>query len=368
MAMREKNSLGKCQTQLKVTKCVISKMTGTLPALFGANTPIGTIKVMYQTISTMVIPPNQRLDFWQDISSQLFAPLDCRVSSSNASTAFEATIRHIALGDLSLMSMKATAHCVIRSGAHLAQNSEPSFLISLQNEGVGYLIQDNRESAMHSGDLVLYDTTRPYEMGFRNNFCKYVLKIPRSLLCSYVTRPERLCSLSIHSSSGIRLIFNNLLDALVGNSHAELSIAERDSTARAVLELIAGSLNQFSDSLPGDPDKLKAFHLSRIKNFVKENLRDSALSSESIARALNMSVSSLYRVFEGEATSLAQWIWHLRLESCAKDLRNPALRNRSISEIAYSWGFSNCTHFSRTFKKAMSVTPTEYRQSHIDMD
>ena len=320
---------------------------------------------MYQTISTMEIPAHQRLDFWRDVSSQIFVPLDCHEASSCGSTSFQAEVRHTSLGEMDLMCLTASAHAVARTGSHLACDSESCFLVSVLNRGTGYLIQDDRKSEQSCGDIVLYDTTRPYEMGFHDEFSKYVLKIPRHLLSGYVPRPERLCSQSIGSGSGVRVILKGLLDTLSQDTYSELTQIERDATARAVIELISGSLNQLSDSLPSDPGKLKAYHLARIKSYVKENISDPELSCELIARALRMSVSSLYRAYEGEAVPLAQWIWRTRLESCANDLRNPALKNVSASEIAYSRGYSNFSHFSRTFKKSMNLSPSEYRKLHV---
>jgi AraC family transcriptional activator of tynA and feaB len=35
---------------------------------------------------------------------------------------------------------------------------------------------------------------------------------------------------------------------------------------------------------------------------------------------------------------------------------------RTLSEIAYAWGFSDMTHFSRRFKAAYGVLPSDYRR------
>ena len=40
----------------------------------------------------------------------------------------------------------------------------------------------------------------------------------------------------------------------------------------------------------------------------------------------------------------------------------PALHHRSVSDIAFSWGFNDAAHFSRAFKERFRVTPKEFRQ------
>ena len=38
-------------------------------------------------------------------------------------------------------------------------------------------------------------------------------------------------------------------------------------------------------------------------------------------------------------------------------------QHRTVSEIAYGWGFSAMTHFGRAFKRAYGVLPSEYRRN-----
>ena len=37
------------------------------------------------------------------------------------------------------------------------------------------------------------------------------------------------------------------------------------------------------------------------------------------------------------------------------------LQNRSITDIALSWGFSDPSHFGRRFKQAYGMSPRDYR-------
>jgi AraC-like DNA-binding protein len=51
----------------------------------------------------------------------------------------------------------------------------------------------------------------------------------------------------------------------------------------------------------------------------------------------------------------------LRLDRCHQDLLNPACARKSITEVAYSWGFNNSSHFSRCFKRAFGASPRRFR-------
>jgi AraC family transcriptional activator of tynA and feaB len=52
-----------------------------------------------------------------------------------------------------------------------------------------------------------------------------------------------------------------------------------------------------------------------------------------------------------------------RLERCRHILANPLYGQLSISSIAFSWGFTDMTHFARRFRKAFGVLPSHYRKS-----
>ena len=80
-----------------------------------------------------------------------------------------------------------------------------------------------------------------------------------------------------------------------------------------------------------------------------------------IAEALNISKSYLYLLFQGENITLNRYIWDLRLEKCRADLANPLHSHRTITEIAFAWGFNNSTHFSRLFKERYGLSARAYR-------
>lgn len=86
------------------------------------------------------------------------------------------------------------------------------------------------------------------------------------------------------------------------------------------------------------------------------------LDANNIARGVNLSPRHVYELLSDESEPLMKWVWSERLERCSRDLREPSLRSRTIGEIAYHWGFSDVSHFSRAFKQRFAVTPREWRR------
>jgi AraC-like DNA-binding protein len=66
-------------------------------------------------------------------------------------------------------------------------------------------------------------------------------------------------------------------------------------------------------------------------------------------------------LFADEDFGVANWILQKRLERCRSDIETAAFSMRSLSDIAFSWGFSDASHFSRAFRKHYGVSPKACR-------
>ena len=95
---------------------------------------------------------------------------------------------------------------------------------------------------------------------------------------------------------------------------------------------------------------------------IETRLSDPALDGEAVAAAAGVSVRYANSVLAEEGTSIARYIQKRRLERCRRALEDPQQAHRSLSEIAYGWGFSEMTHFGRSFRKAYGMLPSVYRK------
>jgi AraC-like DNA-binding protein len=91
-----------------------------------------------------------------------------------------------------------------------------------------------------------------------------------------------------------------------------------------------------------------------------------ALDSEIVAAAAGVSVRYANAVLAQEGTSIARLIQERRLARCRRAMEDPSQNHRTISEIAYGWGFSDMTHFGRRFKTAFGLSPRDYRRQSCE--
>ena len=83
-------------------------------------------------------------------------------------------------------------------------------------------------------------------------------------------------------------------------------------------------------------------------------------SSNGKGNAYDISVNHLYAVFKQTMDqSVHQFVIQQRIEKAKQLLKNS---NQSLAAIAQDTGFSNQSHFTTSFRKALGVTPSQYRQ------
>jgi AraC family transcriptional activator of tynA and feaB len=57
----------------------------------------------------------------------------------------------------------------------------------------------------------------------------------------------------------------------------------------------------------------------------------------------------------------SEYVMERRLDGAAADLRDPALAAKDIGTIAFDWGFSDSSHFTRRFKQRFGCRPRDWR-------
>lgn len=314
---------------------------------------------MATLLSTAEVAPRQRLAYWIDAVCDTYVQLDC---DAPGKATIEGEIRLDALATLALSRVTASAQRVQRTPAKIARASEDYFLVSIQTRGRGAVRQDGRTAVLGPGDFALYDSTRPYELVFEQDFQQYVLMLPGAALRSQLRGTEALTARAVSGRRGAGHLMIGMIRSLARDIGA-LEPASAVAVAQSVEHILVAGLR----SLPGvagpSASALTVLHRETIKAFVRERLRDPQLGVAQIAAHLRSSASTVHRAFAGEPCSITDWIWAQRLEQVRRDLCDPALAARSVSELAFGWGFNDAAHFSRAFRARFGCAPRELRAS-----
>lgn len=299
---------------------------------------------------------------WQDHLSSTFVELNCAdVAFHN----FFGEVRSWSRERMQFSTVRSTGQRVWRSRQNIAKSNDDDFLLSLQLYGNGHALQFNRQATQNVGDFTLYETNSPYQLVFEGEFQQLIARIPRSAFMDRIAKPELLAGRLLPSSTSAVRMASRYLTELAFHSD-DMPPPMGSMTSALAFDLIALA---FSSTIASQKlltlESSRSVLLQRILFFVRDNLSAPELSPTGIAAAHGISVRYLNKLFEDQPESLTRMIWRQRLERCANDLQNFARAALTITEIAFSWGFNDSAHFSRSFKAAFGVTPSDYRRRSL---
>lgn len=240
-----------------------------------------------------------------------------------------------------------------------SESSDARLLVSVHKEGVAVVSQGGRESRIEPGDLFVLDPARPFgiETGSISSSSIY---LPTSAVRALVPQIDQLTALPIRGGQGAGAVFRAAADELVAHA-SELDEATADRMGEALPYLLAPALAALGGRPTVLPGALRQLHKRRILQYVRDHLADPALDAHCVAAGVGLSPRHVYELFNDEAEPLMKRVWSERLDRCRRDLEDTALRRRTVGEVAYSWGFSDVSHFSRAFKLRFGVTPRDCR-------
>jgi AraC-like DNA-binding protein len=313
---------------------------------------------MSQLLTTQAVEPSRQLAYWTEMVCDTYVQLDCDAAADARTIEGEIAVDQLAT--LQLSRVTATAQHVRRTPARIAWASEDYFLVSIQSRGNGAVVQDGRGALLTPGDFALYDSTRPYELRFDGPFQQYVLKLPGPTLRTALRDTHRLTATSVSGARGAGHLMIGMIRTLTADIDT-LAPESAAAVADSVTQILIAGLSALPAARRPALSHLTALHREQIKACVRTRLREPGLSVAGIAAQLRLSPSTLHRAWLGEPCSLADWIWAQRLDAARRDLCDPTLDARSVSEIGFSWGFNDAAHFSRAFRARFGCAPSELR-------
>jgi len=318
---------------------------------------------MQMLFSTQSIHPRERFDYWHDVACATIVDHD---SWPECAQRFEARIEAGTLGDLGLVRFTNSAMTISHTARHASQVGSDDLFLCRQIGGALELEQEARDARLEAGDMTLLDPTLPYAGKFSSGSNLLVVKLPRRALAARVGRSrEMLARVMKPEAAEISLAssFLNLLPAHLGKMSQTAEKIAMDQT----LDLIALSLARMMHSCRPRVSSARSVVSSAVRAAIESRLHDPNLNAAAVAAAAGVSVRYANAVLADENSSVARLIQERRLARCRRALDDPLQTHRSVSEIAYTWGFSDMTHFGRCFRKAYGLSPREYRGKKIKL-
>jgi AraC-like DNA-binding protein len=136
-----------------------------------------------------------------------------------------------------------------------------------------------------------------------------------------------------------------------------LSAAEAGQAADILCRLVVVACVA---AIPEHHSALRAARREQIKRYVDRHLTELDLTPAKVAAALGISIRSLHLAFEPTGTSFAKHVTRRRLQECRAALERPTA-TRSVTDVAFAWGFGNLTTFYRASRREFGMAPGDLR-------
>lgn len=310
-------------------------------------------------MSTDSLPAHERQHAWTEWIWRQFGGLE---SDLYGDTGFDGQMASTRAGDVVFTKLEANRHRVIRS-PKLARASENQYLkIVAPWQGSAAVEQHGRQAWVRPGGWAIYDTTGSYEIANPERVEHLIVMVPKEQFLERGLRLEPLMARHVGGAKGISRVALEAMRSTWQELPSMGSVAARGA-GEMIVELVRLSLLELAGRAT-ETSQLEAFR-DRIRDHISQHLRDPDLTIDRMAAALNCSKRHLHNAFSEEDDTLAHYIQRRRVQACMRDLRNPELAGRTITDIAMSWGFNNSAHFSRVFRDYAGLSPRDYRQINL---
>jgi AraC family transcriptional activator of tynA and feaB len=318
-----------------------------------ANESLGAT-AMSETFSTELIPAADRIEAWEWNARRFCG--DCRFHFPSRRR-FHGSMASKNLSEVSLSVFSSSALSFQKFPAASAHSENRFCTVITQLEGARWYSQNDAVVVLKPGDSTLIDSAAPWCSDCLGDCVRLYVRVPRWLIedrlrTTLLPSARRISAATAPGGALFRLAIS-LYRETDGLSHEE---------AAAMLEAYFGVLSGClgvprTDTGAGNSDRI----LACIETFIEGHLAESTLGPVEVAAAVGISVRHAHRLFAKKACTIGDWIRQRRLERCRADLACPRLHDRTITDIAFGWGFSESAHFSRSFKQQFGICPRTFR-------
>lgn len=303
-------------------------------------------------------------DAWRRAVTETYFPLDTEYRCKGG---FSGSLENWSLGIVNVSKMQCDGVLYRRHQRHFLSEQDSSILITLPELSDVNFSQGSRSTRCSVGSFLVERGDQPYEFWHDNPNSLWVLKVSTSSIRSRIGSTDRIGSLIFDAEQGVASYFVGATKTAIAHIDV-MDETAREAAGMHILEMLCLAIKRDDRVLDSSISSIRAAHLRRAEQCIRENLKDLDLTSQSVADACGISLRYLQRLFADSDQSINGFIRENRLTRCAEELAQTT-NMISLAEIAYRWGFSDQSQFCKHYKARFGVTPSEARRrSRITSD
>lgn len=256
-----------------------------------------------------------------------------------------------------IAEMQCEIDQIERLRAGIRRDDHEYLFLLMPKSGEMHVVHNGREEVLTPGDSLLMDSTRTAEMTFDGRASSFIsVHLPRSL-CLEVGVRSPSAGRRVPRAHPLRAS----LEALIDDDGAE------EARADYLFDFIAMMFRaeDRSGEVAGFRDRHGRFRY--ICDTIERHVSDSDFTVERLAGLVHMSRRQLQRDFRDNGTTFTRLLCERRMRLVVSHLRRAAgMKLRpAISDLAYRAGFSDLSHFNRSFRQLYDVCPGGYYEECV---
>lgn len=311
------------------------------------------------TFTTRNTSVAKKASAWRTQVNEVFFHMDTKVHDRSE---FEGDIRLRHREDRAAALIEAGPQMVVRTRQQAQSSVEHRTIAVFQIAGTSKFEQSGRQALLNEGDFCFINNNCPYTMDFRAKFSQICLDFPSELLINGFQWAEDFTAVNLNENGPFSKPVFELSKSLIStNQHPNNNWTIYYSKLIELLALAATDVYKMTGRGSLSFSKEHLFRASESQ--ILTSLRSSDLSVASLAAKLGISERYLREIYNGTNLTPHSSIVEKRLTHAKNELICEHPKGKTISEVAYRWGFSNSSHFSRCFQKRYGVSPSNYRRA-----
>jgi AraC-like DNA-binding protein len=311
-----------------------------------------------RSLNTSGLAPLKQIQCWSDALTDLCGQFD--IDPLEASS-FEGRINYTTVSKLKLCQIEASQHRLAHTASRAKLDAHPFVKILFQTHGISHFEQDGRRIELMPGDCLTYDVSCPHTIVSPTLTRHEVVIVPKELMLERGFRAAKMSACKLSARTGTGRIAYNFVHAAFDEA-TKLSPNNAIGVADSLIDLLLLPLRE-SDAMFNRVGP-EAMYI-RAQFLIRERLRDPDLSIDQISTALSCTKRYLHMLFSDRGTTISDYIRNARLQHCRQELETQA--GKTVTDVAFSWGFSSSSHFSRVFRQYFGVVPSAIHKAQSGM-
>jgi AraC-like DNA-binding protein len=308
--------------------------------------------------STDFAPPSRRLEGWRTFLAETFPA--CEVDYGRSDAEFWASLSCTRFGDIGIARIAGSMRNAVRTERQAKAGSDGAVLC-VSAFGAFRFRQAGREVNVETGDGYFVHNCLPGDTLAAEGSDYWLISLPAPALAPVFGDSSKLIGLKLdRTRPELRLLI-----AYLNAIHQTSGL--RDERTRSVIgkqvgDLVGTAVGRGRDAVKEEVCRgVRAARYRLARAEIGKRLSEPMLNGERIARAIDVSERYLQRLFEENGTTVTAHILDERLKLARAVLADRARDTESIAAIAYACGFSDVTHFNRSFRRKYGETPSSVR-------